>query len=293
MSRIKQLKNESINNINIIELLSLLCNDKTKYVETLLRIIKGEKKHRTRIREIKSFLNKDISIPEDTINTIPDDHLMFFHTFIESMIGIEDLKKYQKFIEFNEKGLIQNNDLTTYKTFNQVISSMSIAEMKEFEKELKGQIIKVYEDYEWLLVKPLTYESSKKYGANTKWCTASSQTSDYFTNYTQTGTLIYIINKKSGKKIAIHRTYNKIITYWSQEDKNININDVDLPQNIESVITKCLRDERSNQLLYNNKKSIVEPPKQEITQRVRTLTNRVSRAIQREDNEIKLSVKKK
>lgn len=285
MSRIKQLKNESVNNINVVELLSVLCGGKTKYIETLLRIVKNEKKHRTHIREIKSFLVKDIGINEDTLKTIPEDHLMFFHTFMEFMIGIDDLKKYQKFIEYNERGLIENKDLSTYKSFSQVMTYMSIAEMKDYEKELQGQIVKIHEDDDWILVKPLTHESSKKYGSNTKWCTASSQTSDYFMSYTQTGTLIYIINKKTGKKVALHRTHNKVVSYWSQEDKKINIDETNIPQYIQSIIQKSLRDDRSNQMIYNKKKQIVTEPDPGLIQRRRGLNNRIVSAIRREDND--------
>ena len=290
MSRIKQLKNDSSNNINTIELLSILCSNKTKYIETLLRIIKNEKKHRIHIQEIKSFLIKDMGISEEKLKTIDENHLIFFHSFMDSMIGFEDLKKYQKFIDYNERGLITNNDLSTYKSFNQIMSYVSIAEIKDYEKELKGQIIKIHEDDDWIIIKPLTYESSKKYGSNTKWCTASSQSSDYFMNYTQTGILIYIINKKSGKKIALHRTYKKIVTYWSQEDKKINLDETNLPLYLESILTKTLRDDRSNQSLYNKKKNIIEIHSPEIIQKRKSLTTRAIQAIARENvDEIKKS----
>jgi hypothetical protein len=284
MSRIKQLKNESINNINVIELLSILCGSKTKYIETLLRIIKNEKKHKTHLREIRTFLLKDIGISEEILKTIPENHLMFFHTFMEYMIGFDDIKKYQKFIDYNERGLIENKDLSTYKSFSQVMTYMSIAEIKDYEKELQGQIIKIYEDEDWIVVKPLTHESSMKYGSNTKWCTAASQTSDYFISYTQTGILIYIINKKTGKKVALHRTHNKVVSYWSQEDKKINIEEANIPQYIQSMIQKSLRDERSNQMIYNMKKQIVNEPNPEVIQRRRGLSNRIVHAIRREDN---------
>ncbi len=37
------------------------------------------------------------------------------------------------------------------------------------------------------LVVPLTHTASCKYGANTKWCTTSSDTNDYFDKYSRNG----------------------------------------------------------------------------------------------------------
>lgn len=285
MSRIKQLKSESINNINIIELLSVFC-EKSKYIETLLRIIKNEKKFKTNVKEIKSFLINDLQIDNDKLNNISDEHLLFFNTFFEFMAGIDEIKNYKKFIEYNERGLIENNDLSTYKSFNQILNNISIAEIKDYEKELKGQIIKIFEDDEWIIIKPLSYESSKKYGSNTKWCTASSQTSDYFNNYTKNGILIYIINKKTGKKIGLHKSYGKNVTYWNQEDKNIEQDNTNLPIYITTIIQKSLRDERSNLMLYKlkiNEKNVIQP---EFSERKNRLNNKILNAISRNDSHI-------
>jgi hypothetical protein len=65
---------------------------------------------------------------------------------------------------------------------------------KLLEKNLSKEINVVYEDDEWFLLKPLTLESSVKYGYGTKWCTASKDHSEPFYEYSSRGILIYIIN---------------------------------------------------------------------------------------------------
>jgi len=242
MSRIKELKNDEKNIINIIDLLSILCVKKTKYVETLMRIIKNEKKHKQHIKEIKKFLNDELNISEEDIKNIPEDHLLFYHTFMENMIGIDDLKSFQRFCEYNEKNLIPKNDLSTYKNFSQIKSSISLAEIKEYEKELEGQIVVLFKDEEWLILKPLTHQSSKKYGSNTKWCTASEDAPQYFEDYSRNGMLIYIINMKTGKKTAVHKLLrNNSVTYWSQLDKKIEQSETNLPFHIINVLQKSLK----------------------------------------------------
>ena len=81
---------------------------------------------------------------------------------------------------------------------------------------------KLYEDDNLLIVKPLTYESSCKYGSGTRWCTTSTQS--YFKNYTEDGqSLYYVILKKfdiSNKfyKIAIHMKPN-LETWYDATDE--------------------------------------------------------------------------
>jgi hypothetical protein len=66
---------------------------------------------------------------------------------------------------------------------------------KEKEKELKKGVDKIYEDSNWLVVRPKNWESSCHYGAGTKWCTTSKETSSHFTRETTSKFLIYVINK--------------------------------------------------------------------------------------------------
>jgi hypothetical protein len=257
MSRIKELKNDEKNNINIVDLLSILCLKKTKYVETLLRVIKNEKKHKQHIKELKKFLIDEFNISEEELNNIPENHLMYYHTFMENIIGVDDFKSFQRFCEYNERNLIPNNDLSKYKSFSQIKSSMSIAEIKEFEKELEGQIIILFKDEEWLIMKPLTYQSSKKYGSNTKWCTASETTPQYFEDYSRNGMLIYIINMKTGKKTAVHKLLrNNSVTYWSQLDKKIEQTETNLPFHVMNIIQKSLKENISNNSLLNKKTTV-------------------------------------
>ena len=54
---------------------------------------------------------------------------------------------------------------------------------------------KEYEDDKWVIVRPLTFASSVKYGASTRWCTTYQAEKQYFERYWRQGILIYFINK--------------------------------------------------------------------------------------------------
>lgn len=94
----------------------------------------------------------------------------------------------------------------------------------EIEKELKNQAEKLYEDDEVLVVKPNTYAASCYYGANTKWCTTTKESSHYFRQYIAKGSLYYFLNKKTGLKLALHVNKDdgeKVV--YDAKDKEITI----------------------------------------------------------------------
>ena len=62
---------------------------------------------------------------------------------------------------------------------------------------------KVYEDADWVVYIPHTYEASRKIGGDTSWCTASSDSS-YFNMYTKEGPLYVNIRKSDGVKFQFH-----------------------------------------------------------------------------------------
>ena len=94
----------------------------------------------------------------------------------------------------------------------------------EIEKELKNQAEKLYEDDDVLVVKPNTYAASCYYGANTKWCTTTKDSSHYFRQYVEKGSLYYFLNKKTGLKLALHINKNdgeKLVYDSADREKTI------------------------------------------------------------------------
>jgi hypothetical protein len=102
-------------------------------------------------------------------------------------------------------------------------------------KELEKQVIKLYDDDEWSVVIPLSYEASKTYGANTKWCTTQER---YWNDYYKTYKLIYIQNKKTNEKYAVSRHWedNKKVQAWMSNDNETSPLLLPLPIEVMSVI---------------------------------------------------------
>ena len=103
----------------------------------------------------------------------------------------------------------------------------------------------MHEDEEWLIIKPLTYESSKKYGAGTRWCTAAESEDYQFYNYTSRGILIYTINKKTGYKVAtfknLDKEHTRELSFWDAEDNRLDSLELNLPDDIMDIIITDLK----------------------------------------------------
>jgi hypothetical protein len=140
-----------------------------------------------------------------------------------------------------------DSDIFKYKSiesFNEVLeAAKQQRELKNREKEF----YKYFEDDEYMIGTPLTYEASLTYGSNTKWCTASKDTSNHFYSYSKS-VLIYFISKKNhqketygiylpldklgsdfdkldskGKKFT---SLQKYIEFWNVQDTKTEVKDV-------------------------------------------------------------------
>jgi hypothetical protein len=244
MSRLKELKNHPENNVNLVDLVSMVIpNEKAAYVETLFRIMKNTEDYTDVNAKVRATFIEDYNIPKDKVNAIPDFQLLLYYKFIDSFFNREDLKSFQKFCELNERKLIENPDLTTYSSFSAIDRAVDAAELKINMKELEKQVKKIYESDEYVMIRPLTYQSSLKYGANTKWCTASSTNFDYYRKYVKRGILLYIINKRTGTKTACFKAIDgeSEFSFWNQMDVRIDSMESGLPDVILMAISNEIK----------------------------------------------------
>ena len=255
MSRIKNVKLQSENNINIVDLLTLIIpTNKTKYVEILIRMMKSTSDLKEYHNHVIESLSSKYKIDENELKKFPKFQLAFIILFFEKMFIESDIEEFQKFCEFNERGLILENDLTKYNSFSKIKMEVSLAELKSDIKEMEGQVHKIHEDDEWIVLRPLTYHSSLKYGSNTKWCTASNGNYDYFKKYASNGILIYCINKKTALKVAFYKDIE--VTCWNQKDDKIDSIDSGLPIEILKIIKDELDTNNRTNISFLSKNQI-------------------------------------
>ena len=259
MSKIKELKTNPDNSLNLVTVLELFSPEgKSKYTDLLLKLMKGTPNLKEHTKEIKDTLSRDFTfISVEKLNQFSEIQLMLLYKFVDSFFNVQDLINFKKFCDYNERCLIDQNDLSRYKKFEDIVNAVSVADMKVETKDMENQIIKVYEDDEWLLLRPLTYLASKKYGSNTKWCTTQSNNSEYFIKYSSKGVLIYCINKKTGYKVASFYSLDKNdqeFSFWNQKDTRVDSLQTELNDELRKIIgeTSMAKNAKTNRYLLDD-----------------------------------------
>jgi hypothetical protein len=258
MSRIRDLKTDTNNNFNIIEVIEVFTpTGKSKYVEMLLRIMCNTPNLKEHGDEIIEYITNQYDfVDKEDLKKFSPIQLLLMYKFIDTYFNSDDLNNYKKFCEYNERNLIDQNDLSKYKNFEDIMTQVNIADIKVEMKELESEVVRVHEDDEWLLVRPTTFLASKKYGSNTKWCTTSEQNPEYFLKYAERGVLIYCMNKKTGYKVASFYSLKKSdpeFSFWNQKDEKIESMDSELSDSMLRIIREVSKDPKttSNRRLLN------------------------------------------
>jgi len=246
MSKLNTLKKQHPDlDISFIDALSMCY--KTKYVEMIINITKHRwEEEDTKEKNIYEFT--DMGFSEERAKDILNDKTWVAQKFIYANLGETPYRHFRvinKFIDLNERGLITNKDVTSYKTIDEMEAQIALAELKSINKELEKYILKLHDDDEWLIMKPLTYESSKKYGAGTRWCTAADSDQYQFYGYTSRGNLIYAMNKQTGYKVAafnnLDKDHPREMSFWAADDTRLDSIEVEAPAEIMDIIITDLR----------------------------------------------------
>lgn len=175
---------------------------------------------------------------------------------IESLTQIFNRGSFEimgQFIDNMELGLIENKDITSYSSFDEIRDAVSLSNLKLINKKLEKYVIKEFENDTWLVIRPLTFESSSKYGSSTKWCTTSKENKYYFHKYWNNGILIYVINKKTGYKFAGYKAleYSDEVSFWNAEDNRVDFLSLNIDDYIFSVLKNIFSSGKTNKDLSN------------------------------------------
>jgi|LakMenE01Jun11ns_1017448.scaffolds.fasta_scaffold9781936_1 hypothetical protein len=267
MSRIEQLKKQNPSyTIEIIDIINNLF-EKVKYTELSVNLIKTKRQGYSRSSEdMINELVMEYGQDRENLTSKSYEELTNIFRVLGDYFGYHDFKTIQKFIELNERNLIKENDLSKFKSFEDLELQVSLSELKLIDKDLEKQVIKLYETDEWLVLKPMSFLASRKYGSNTKWCTTQENNPDYYLRYSRRGILIYCINKVTGEKVAafknIDTSYDRETSFWNMIDNRIDSIEsglsVEVMDVIKSEFTKTTKpnwdllsdDDRNKQLIW-------------------------------------------
>jgi len=258
MSKIDSLKQQYPElGMSIMDLLVRMDNSKTnKYLPLLCKLFsKRYKRNNWTLAdtdEIKYQLTDKRGINTEGCSI---EQQYFLYCFID-VLQIDNFTSFKEFQEYMERGLIENKDVLTYSTLEEIQQAVSVAVLKESAKDLENQVDKVYEDAEWLIVRPLTFEASSKYGAGTKWCTTQKNDKQYFTRYWSRGVLAYIINKQTGLKYGMFKEKSLYedgeLSFWDAPDNRVDFLMMDIDEKLLPIIKQLIKSDKTNEQLCSD-----------------------------------------
>lgn len=259
MSRLTEIKKQYPElNITIIDLFNKIDGTKSyKYLPLLCKIFGQRFSPKIYSKDERLIVESDLKSVLMTYG-IPTDGISFNETYairdILELFNISDIQTFIQFKDLMEKGVIENKDITSYKDIEELGGAITLSMIKENEKELEGQAIKVFEDEKWLAVRPLTFQASSKYGSGTKWCTTYKREKNYFEKYWRTGILVYFINKKTGYKFGGFKELDKggELSFWNSADSRVDYLELETDDYLFPIVRKIFKSEDTNKNLCSN-----------------------------------------
>jgi hypothetical protein len=190
LDRIKQDNPEL--NITIIDVIQSIDPSSTnKYCEFLIKMIKGK---------------------DNTQRAIVD-------SLISGLFGVKAIESLHKFEEHSKANRIPQEfkDISRHNDWFFIEEGVKIADEVVKRKQLEKETKKLFENDEWVVLIPESYEASQLYAYNTKWCITQK---NYWNDYKKSSRIIFVINKKNNEKYAISKRMNdSVIQGWDAKDK--------------------------------------------------------------------------
>lgn len=258
MSRIDELKKQYPElNMTMFDLLNRMDTSKTyKYMPLLCKMF-GERFDAFKQYGLENNKSKIESAKNDLINGLSHRGISYENASLSELYALYQFTEFynnemfstlKEFMERMDKNQISNKDVTSYPNLDSLRAAVSLAALKEFDKELESQVIKEYEDDKWLVVRPLTFQSSVKYGASTRWCTTYQKEKQYFAKYWKRGILVYFINKETGYKFAGYKGLDgdSELSFWNAADSRVDYLDVQADDYLFPIVKRILSSTKTN-----------------------------------------------
>ena len=209
------MKNEFVNQhphtmgLNLYTLYKYILGDKTnKYLPFITKEIqrKSQKVFEDDygMQEEWTNLIESVALKGSVLSVVPEKNRLVAYHLLQNLTSYVDITMILLFEELCESNYIQGVDISNITSSKELEELINYGMTKKILNQERKLIETVFENNEWFAIRPLTYESSKKYGAGTKWCTSSEQYTGHFYRYNRNGILVYLFNKTNHLKYGIH-----------------------------------------------------------------------------------------
>lgn len=257
MSRLDELKKQYPHlNMSIFDIMTKMDNSGSyKYLALLCKLFSSRFDPKEQYLDPKESVNEiKATLEHRSISTNGlNDSEIFALYYMSDYLPSEYYSIIKDFIHYMDKNKIYNKDVTTYKGINDMRMAISLASIKELDEKLANEVVKEFEDNTWLVVRPLTFSASVKYGASTKWCTTYQKEKNYFEKYWRQGVLVYFINKKTGLKFAMFKNiHDKDLSFWNADDTRAEYMNLDVEDYLFPIVKNLAKSELTNKNLSSD-----------------------------------------
>lgn len=232
--------------INIVDLISKFDPSKTgKYTSFLIKMYR---------KFLTNGINNTYEITDNNFGVTSDNK---FERFLISGLydvfgGYENVRTLHDFnLHLQDNRIpVDKKDITKYDNWAELQKVVSVATLKQKEKLLEKEVIKVMDEQDWLFIRPLTFQASTTYGSSTKWCTASNKNPEYFYRYSDRGVLVYAISRNTGDKYGLfyQNKYpdEKEFSIWDVTDIRVDSVETTIPSDLLKKIYNYMKNEKHN-----------------------------------------------
>ena len=131
------------------------------------------------------------------------------------------------------------NQYTGIDELKKVLDEYSERQRRNFKKQNGANV--VYETPKYLVINPLSHESSCYYGSGTKWCTTGRDTADTFNRYNSDGKLFYIIDKTlpssdPNYKIALSKKFGGEEDFYDALDNSLKVSQIVKTEDFKKIL---------------------------------------------------------
>lgn len=259
MSRIKEMKEKYPHlNLSFFDIMTRLDVSKSnKYLPLICKIFSNRFDVNLQYGFDKEASIKDLNFRLNSLGISTEDltsNQIYTLVHLIDYFNTDSLNSLIEFMDFMERGKIENNDVLKYESLEDVRSALTLASMKDWVKDMEGEVIKEFEDDKWVIVRPLTFAASAKYGAATRWCTTSYKEKSYFEKYWRRGILVYFINKATGYKFAGYKSLDgdNELSFWNAEDSRVDYLDIDSDDYLFPIVKKIFKSKETNKNLCSS-----------------------------------------
>jgi hypothetical protein len=238
-------------NTNLLDALRLIDpTSKSKYIELLYNLFIKPYFDRSinsidRKVDIENTLTDRFNIDKKRIELLTMEEKQHICILLNSYVNSDDYKIFKDFADLNERKLI-NVDISAVKNITELSNHLTLAEFKKEMKDSEKNIKVLLRDDKWLIIRPLSYASSLKYGKGTKWCTTHHDSYNFY-RYSSRGILIYIINLQTGNKTGFFHNFNlddHETSFWNVMDQRIDSFETDLDNVAIDILKKEIKENK-------------------------------------------------